>query len=288
MKSIHALRLLGLAAFGALIASPALAQESGYYYGGLSLGQSRARIDDQRISAALLAEGLRTTAMARDERDTAYKLFGGYQLNRNLAIEAGFFDLGRFGFTSTTVPAGTLNGQIRLQGLNLDLLGSVPLTAQWSALGRFGAQYARARDSFSGAGAVAVLNPSPSKRETNLKLGLGLQYELSPSLLLRGEVERYRVNDAVGNHGGVNVFSISLVVPFSRAPAAAPRAMAAPDNVAPAAFPAQARATVMAPERPLMVAAAMRADCAGSGPAAQGIACLQPDRRVELQGAQSR
>ncbi len=239
MKSIHALRLLSLAGLGSLAAASSFAQEGGYFYGGLSIGQSRAKIDEERITANLLAAGLTTSSMARDESDTAYKLFGGYQLNRNFALEGGYFSLGKFGFTSTTVPAGTLNGQIKLQGVNLDLVGTLPLTERFSAIGRVGGQYARARDNFSGSGAVSVSNPSPSKSAFNYKFGAGLQYEFSPSFLIRGEAERYRINDAVGNHGGVNVVSVSLVFPFGRSPPPAPRPMAtAPVYVAPAPAPA--------------------------------------------------
>ena len=71
---------------------------------------------------------------------------------------------------------------------------------------------------FPGTGAVRVFNPNPSKRELNYKLGIGLQYVINDSMLVRGEAELYRVNDAVGNHGGVNVLSVSLAFPFGHAP----------------------------------------------------------------------
>jgi len=220
------MHLLGLAGLGTLIATGALAQEGAYPYMGLSLGQSRANIDEPRITAGLLGAGLATTSINSNEREAAFKFFGGYQLNRYFALEAGYFHLGRFGFTANTLPPGTLNGQIRLQGLNLDLVGTWPVTERLSVLGRVGAQYAQASDRFRGTGAVAVSNPNPGRRETNYKFGAGLQYEISPSMLVRGEVERYRINDAVGNHGDINVMSVSLVIPFGRSPTTAPRAMA--------------------------------------------------------------
>lgn len=248
MKTTQPLRFLSLAGIGSLMAAcaaPAAAQEGSYYYGGLSVGRSQARIDEERINASLLAAGLTTTGMSKDERDVAYKLFGGYQFNRHVAVEAGYFNLGKFGFTSTTTPAGTLNGQIRLQGLNLDLVGTLPLTENLSAIGRIGAQAANARDRFSGTGAVAVQNANPRKTEVNYKLGAGLQYAFSPSLLMRAEAERYRVNDAVGNRGDVNLFSVSLIIPFGRAPAVVARAPA-PAYVAPAPEPMPAPAPVVA------------------------------------------
>lgn len=259
MNKLDALHRFGLAGLGTLIvaaAAPAWAQDGGYPYVGISLGQSRAKIDEERITAGLLGAGLTTTAMTRDEHDTAFKLFGGYQFNRNFALEAGYFNLGRFGFSSTTSPAGTLDGQIKLQGLNLDLVGTLPLTDKLSVIGRVGAQYAKASDRFSGSGAVVVLNPSPSERATNYKLGAGLQYEISRSMLLRAELERYRINDAVGNHGDVNMLSVSLVIPFGRAPETAPaRAMAVPDVVAQAPAPVPVPVVEAAPVAPVVEAA---------------------------------
>ncbi|MEO7939792.1 MAG: OmpA family protein [Burkholderiaceae bacterium] len=232
----HPLRpLLYLAAIGCLMAPPAFAQESGYSYGGLSLGQARARIDQQRITAGLLGAGLATTNFNSDNTDSAYKLFGGYQFHPNFAVEAGYFNLGNFGFTATTVPPGTLNGRMRVQGLNLDLVGTLPLSERWSATARVGVQYARTHDRFRSTGVVGVQNPSPSARDTNYKLGIGLQYAVNPSMLVRLDAERYRINDAIGNRGDVNFVSVSLVFPFGRAAEPAPRTTMAPVYVAPVA-----------------------------------------------------
>jgi len=252
MNRKFALRLLSLAALGPCFATTGFAQaaEGGYFYGGGSIGQSRAKIDTERINASLLGSGLTTTSMSTDERDTAYKLFGGYQFNRHFGLEGGYFNLGRFGFNSTTTPAGTLNGEMKVQGVNLDLVGTWPLSARWSALGRVGAQYASTRDSFGSSGAVSVRDANPSQRELNYKLGVGLQYEVSPSFLVRAEAERFRINDAVGNHGDVNMFSVGLVFPFGRA-AAPVRPMAAAPYVAPPVVVAAAppAAVVVAPRR---------------------------------------
>ena len=227
---------LGLLAL-ALSASPlAMAEDSGWY-GGINVGQSRAKIDDPRITRGLLGAGLTTTAIVDDNRDSGYKIFGGYQINRNLALEGGFFDLGKFGFSATTLPTGTLNGDIRLKGLNLDAVGILPITDKFSAFGRVGLNYTQARDAFNGSGAVIVQNPNPSKRDTNLKLGLGLQYAFNDALAMRLEAERYRINDAVGNRGDINLVSLGLIYRFgAKTPAPAPRAPM-PEAVAVAPLP---------------------------------------------------
>ena len=229
MKSTKATLLLSLATLAALASPGAMAQgqDSGWY-GGANVGRSAATIDDERINRGLLGNGFSASSINDDDRSTGYKIFGGYQLNRNFAVEGGYFDLGNFGYTATTVPAGTLAGRIKLRGLNLDLVGTVPLSEKFSVFGRAGLNYAQARDAFSGTGAVQVANPNPRKNDTNYKLGLGLQYALTESLAVRAEAERYRVNDAIGNRGHIDLVSVGLIYRFgAKAQAPSPRMAAA-------------------------------------------------------------
>ena len=229
MKSTNVTRLLSLATLAALAGPGAMAQgqDSGWY-GGANVGRSAATIDDERINRGLLGSGFTSSTIVDDDRSTGFKIFGGYQLNRNFAVEGGYFDLGKFGYTATTVPAGTLDGRIKLRGLNLDLVGTVPLSEKFSVFGRAGLNYAQARDSFRGTGAVQVANPNPRKNDTNYKLGLGLQYALTESLAVRAEAERYRVNDAIGNRGHIDLVSVGLIYRFGgKTQAPVPRMVAA-------------------------------------------------------------
>ncbi|MFT5534090.1 MAG: OOP family OmpA-OmpF porin [Candidatus Paceibacteria bacterium] len=224
MQSFKVAGSAGLVALAVLASPLALADENGWY-GGLNAGRARASIDDQRITSGLLGSGFATTSIANDNQATAFKVFGGYQFNRNFALEGGYFDLGRFGYHATTVPAGTLDGSIRLKGLNLDAVGILPITDKLSAFGRVGVNTAQARDHFSGSGAINVLTPTREKRDTNIKFGLGLQYAMTEALNLRVEAERYRINDAIGNRGDVDMVSVGLVYHFGdKSSAPVPRA----------------------------------------------------------------
>jgi OOP family OmpA-OmpF porin len=60
--------------------------------------------------------------------------------------------------------------------------------------------------------------PSAGKSETNYKYGMGLQYAFSDTLSLRAEAERYRINDAIGNRGDVDLFSLGLIYRFGATP----------------------------------------------------------------------
>lgn len=206
---------LGLMAVTAIASPFATANDTGWYLGG-NVGQSRATIDNVRINSSLLAGGFTSTTITNSDKPTGFKIFGGYQLNRHFALEGGGFDLGRFEFVATTIPAGTLTGTMKLKGAYLDLVGILPLTEKFSVFGRVGANHAKATDTFRGTGRVRVLNPDPSKSDTNIKFGAGLQFAFSERLAMRAEVERYRIDDAVGNKGDIDLASIGLVYRFGR------------------------------------------------------------------------
>lgn len=200
----------------AIMASPAaLADDAGWYV-GVNAGAARAKIDDPRIINDLLTSGFSVTSFRNDEHHFGFKAFGGYEFNRYISLEGGYFDLGRFGFTTVTAPPGTLRGDIRIRGANLDLVGSLPLGERLSVFVRGGLNYAQSKDSFAGTGAVIVANPSPHRWASNYKFGFGGQFNFSSAVGMRLEAERYRVDDAVGNKGDVDLYSAGLVFRFGR------------------------------------------------------------------------
>ncbi len=216
-----AITLLVLAAS----AAPAFAQgnnDTVGLYGGVSAGQTRARIDEPRIRDSLVSDGFTVDGFAADNQSVGGKLFGGYQFNRHIAVEAGVFTLGKFGYETRMTPAATLAGEAKVRGLNLDLVGTLPLTQRFSVFGRAGVTYAETRDQFRGTGMVVVNNPNPRESAASWKAGAGIQYAVTPALSVRAEFERYRINDAVGNKGDIDMASIGLVYRFGAARAAMP------------------------------------------------------------------
>jgi OOP family OmpA-OmpF porin len=266
----------------ALMAAPfAIADDSAGWYAGANVGQSLATIDNDRISSGLLGSGLTVTSIADDDRDRGYKLFGGYQLNKYLAVEAGYFDLGQFSFLANTVPIGTLSGNIQVRGVNLDAVGMLPITDKFSAFARLGVTHAHTKGSFAGAGAVNVLDPSPRASDNNLKVGLGVQYAFTDALSLRAEIERYRINDAVGNKGDIDLASVGLVYRFGgKTPTPVAQTYApAPVIVAPAPAP-----VYVAPPAPLPPPAPMPQKVSFSADSLFDFdsAALKPNGRGEL------
>jgi OOP family OmpA-OmpF porin len=230
MKIARALSIAAsLAALALTMSAPSFADDAGWYT-GFNAGQSRAKIDDTRIADGLLDDGFTTTSISNGDRHFGFKAFGGYEFNRYFALESGYFNLGKFGFTADTSPAGSLRGNIKLQGANFDAVGSVPLGDKFSLFARAGVNYADAKDSFGGTGAVAVIDRSPSRWAANYKFGFGAEYDFTRFIGMRIEAERYRIDDAVGNKGDVDLYSAGLVFKFGRAepPPPAPAPVVAP------------------------------------------------------------
>jgi OOP family OmpA-OmpF porin len=217
MKSSRASTTLGFAAFTMLAAPLAMAAESGWYIGGNG-GPSQTDVDEDRIAADLLTQGFATTFMDDNERDTGFKVFAGYQFNKHFSMEGGYYDLGDFGFTSFTLPPGTLHGVLGVRGLNLDAVLTLPFTEKFSAFGRAGVAFSEVEGAFESTGLVTVLEPNSEKRAASYKFGVGLQYDFTRHFGMRLEAERYRIDDSVGNDGDVDLYSAGVLFRFGGAP----------------------------------------------------------------------
>lgn len=215
---------------------------SAWYIGG-GVGQSRANIDENLIVRSLIDTGASSVTFSSDQRDTAYKLFVGKQLNKYFAVEAGYFDLGKYSFNAVTTPPGSLNGEVGFRGVNLDLLAQMPLSERFSIYAKLGMNYAKTDSNFTGDRLFAITNPSSNDDKLNPKVGLGMEYKFTEALAIRGEAERYRLNDVIHNHTDVDFYSINLVYKLGK-----------PAAKMPAKYVAQQEPATKAPEPVVKVA----------------------------------
>jgi OOP family OmpA-OmpF porin len=236
MKFIKTSGMLACAIAAAMMSSVSVAQtdtEAGWYVGG-NLGQSRSRIDNQTIIDQV-TPGLSATVVGRNHVDGgAGKLFGGYQINRHISIEAGYFNLEEFQFYSRTIPTGAVNTNTEVRGFNLDVVGHLPFTENFSAFGRLGVTRALTQNTFDGSGAAAGMSGELSDRDTFPKAGVGLEYKVNDKWALRLEAERYRISNALYDHDNIDMFSAGVVYRFGAKPAPEPVVQALPPAPAPA------------------------------------------------------
>jgi OmpA-OmpF porin, OOP family len=202
----------------ALASANTLAQQSAKpWYGGLSIGQSTVKIDDN----ALPIVGATATSLSKNETDTGFKAYVGYRLHQNFAVEGGYTDFGKTSATRTmTAPAvGTSHAEIKASGWNADAVGIWPIQNNFSLFGKLGVIFNEVKTTLGTSGAVAFApgtNTSPKHSGSNWKLGIGAGYDFTPTVGARVEWERANKlgGDSTGGKSDFDLLSVGVVFRF--------------------------------------------------------------------------
>lgn len=195
---------------GVFSTSLAFAAESGLY-AGIGVGSADYDVNAADLDAELASVGIRSSSTV-DKRDTAWKVFGGYQVNRNFAIEAGYVDLGAVNADSriTSPFSGSATSKIDTNGFTFVGVGLFPVADRFSILGKAGfyAWETETKVTLSSP-FLGVGRSSASSNGTDFTFGLGAKYDLTNKFSVRGEWDRYKLEDT-----DVNVLSLNAVVRF--------------------------------------------------------------------------
>lgn len=188
----------GLIAAIALIQAPAYAQDAGFYIGG-AVGQSKTKIDEAPFTA------LGATVTKNDEKNSMFRIFGGYDVNKNLAIEAAYVDLGAFG-VSGTIAAAPFSAFGDTTGFSVSGVGTLPLSEKFSVFGSVGAFFSKVKASAT----VATVAGAARDSGTDLTAGIGIKYSLSKNWAARLEANHYGLDD----NGDATTYSLGLQYKF--------------------------------------------------------------------------
>jgi len=155
--------LAGFAAVPTLAMAQAKGNADLGFYAGASIGQSKSDCGG---------------GSSCDDKDTAYRVFGGYKFHPNIAVEGGYAPLGE-----TSASVGGL-GSVTAEANAWDIVGvgSWPLGNNFSILGKLGFYNAEVK-----LGGLV----SGKKTTTDLTYGIGGQYDFNRNLGLRLEWNRY-------------------------------------------------------------------------------------------------
>lgn len=199
MRVTRLLAVVLLGSSGLITASQASAQVqqsvAGFYVGG-SLGQSSF---DKEIVRELITSG------TVDTSDTGFKVFGGYQFNRNVGLEVAYVDLGKASYSGFAGPDPVIGGKVEVTGVNLSAIGAWPVAPNLDVFGKIGflSWEDKASDVTGGV-------PFSDKIEgTDLSFGFGAAWHLTRNVRLRVEWERFRVDDT-----DADLFSVGAVYKF--------------------------------------------------------------------------
>jgi opacity protein-like surface antigen len=111
------------------------------------------------------------------------KIFGGYEFNQNVGIEAGYTNFGSTDF-SRSANGQSVSGSTKGYGTYIAGKYNLPINEQFSAYGKLGLAYSERKYSNS-------LGMNYNDHDTGAYAGLGVQYNVKQNVALTAEYERY-------------------------------------------------------------------------------------------------
>lgn len=208
------------------VASPALAGDF-YVYG--SVGQSDIGLEKGNLDG-FLSKGLTnagatnlSSSSSVDNTDTGYKLGVGYQFTPYVAVEGGYVDLGKTKYSYNATAAqgtATASGEVKISGVNLSVVGILPVGADFNLFGKVGVLVGQAKASYGGTvnapgiGAWGA-GTSGTKNQSAATYGIGASYNLTKEISLRAEYEWFDIKGipATGDPDA-KLFSLGVAYKF--------------------------------------------------------------------------
>lgn len=200
----NGLGLRALLLTGCLVAATAAQAQavgSGGYF-GLGVGQAMAQDYCDSAPGLVIA--------SCDDKDTGYRIFGGYKFHTNLAIEGAYVDLGSYP-ASGSFQGIPFNVRSDVTGLTVQAVGMVPVGDYLTLLGRAGLIHW----SIDSSGQVGGGFGAVSDDGVDLALGIGAQFNLTRNFGLRADFDLYPKlgNDDTGEED-LTMISVGMVFSF--------------------------------------------------------------------------
>lgn len=180
-------------------------------YLGFGIGQSRVSHWSDYANNFVNSSFGSPTVVGSDNEDLGFKVFGGYQINKYLGVEAGFVDFNDVKANSTVAGPRTVYTTAENDAWTLAAVGTWPVANRFSVFGKLGLNSwssnlkTIATDTFGD-----TVSATEGSNDYDVFYGLGASYALLDSVELRAEIERYKFGDRVN----VDLMTAGLAVRF--------------------------------------------------------------------------
>ena len=104
--------------------------------------------------------------------DMSWKIYGGYRINNQLAVQASYVDLGNF---------GSDNNQTAIRGISASVLSPFAINEQLSIFGKAG--FFKWESKTAQGTKITDIDPT---------FGVGVDYQFNENIAIRGEVDHYK------------------------------------------------------------------------------------------------
>lgn len=200
--------ILGL---GLLAAATVHAADAGGVYVSVGVGQSQVSFDGSDFNTNS-SPSPSTTVDASKKTGDMYVANVGYSVNRYLAAEVGYVNLGQpvYGYTSS---GGVAHSTLKISGVTAAVVGKLPVGDNFSLLGGVGVvSYAMSRDPYHSWG----VNPAgTSKSGTTHLISIGAEYALTSQLAVVGKYTVFGVMGDEDTVGRVTPSAYALGLQYS-------------------------------------------------------------------------
>lgn len=201
------MKKLCVAVFLSLVAAGVSAEQGAGWYVGAGLGQTKADVDCTADYSAIFAD----ISCDADDKDSAWKLFAGYQVTRNAAIEFGFVDMGEFTIDGTDSFFGSTRATAEGDGFTITGVGSMPVGTGVDLIGKIGLLMWNVDTT------IATSNFGSASEDdsgTDLTFGFGAAINLGRNAALRLEWERFSDvgDDDTTGQSDVDMLSASVLL----------------------------------------------------------------------------
>jgi opacity protein-like surface antigen len=177
------MQFLAKAALAGLILASPLTASAQDWYAGIGLGQSE---NKQRLGK-IGGPGFIGTV---DNEDSSWKIFGGYRLwDEFVAVELSYADIGKTTATGTSGGSAS-TGTHEVETFTIGLVGRIPITDPLGVIIHLGfsRNASKLNTNIGGTGTFA------GATDFEFYWGGGVQYEITETIGLRAEFERFDVD----------------------------------------------------------------------------------------------
>lgn len=233
------LRKLALSVALAAGSAPAFAAQPGFY-AGIGFGQASTSdwVSEDDMLTLLDIAGVEAGVLAfsgnissdSDDKDSGWKLYGGYQFNDNLAVEASYMDLGTatgdarasgdFLFSGGGTGSGSLfvGTDMEATALTIDGVGRLPVAPWLDLFAKLGMYRSDLELTVvvgaSGAGGTASDSVKESDNSTGAHIAIGADFNVAPQVIIRAEWERLADVEFDDGETDIDMLSISAAYRF--------------------------------------------------------------------------
>lgn len=182
-----------------------------YVLGALS--QSQVNLDTSALDKELSNNGAAALNSSDSGTNGQWRLQGGYKLTPNIALEAGYIDLGKSTYKAT-FSGGSAKADWSSGGIDVAALGILPLNDKFSMFGKVGAIATKTSTDWKSSGITGIPDGTKDKSQTLPFFGIGASYSLNDRNDVRVEYEQFNGAGDSSVTGKADVSVVSLGVTY--------------------------------------------------------------------------